>query len=83
MQVQKRDGRNVLFDREKIIKAVQAAFIEVDGEITEDAIKQSNIIADYINNIGDGNVISVEKIQDIVEKLLMHSSYTEIGRAHV
>ena len=36
-KVIKRDGRKVDFDRNKIIKAVLAAFNEVDGEITTEA----------------------------------------------
>ena len=35
MQVIKRDGRLVEFDKNKIIKALENAFIEVDKELSE------------------------------------------------
>ena len=40
MKIIKRDGRKVDFDRNKIIKAVLAAFNEVDGEITPEAKRE-------------------------------------------
>ena len=37
MQVIKRDGRSVEFNREKVKNAVLAAFKEVDKEVTQEA----------------------------------------------
>ena len=37
MKVVKRDGRSVVFDRDKIKNAVLKAFEEVDGEITQES----------------------------------------------
>jgi transcriptional regulator NrdR family protein len=36
MYIIKRDGTKVPFDKEKIISAINKAFIEVDGELYED-----------------------------------------------
>ena len=47
-KVIKRDGRKVDFDRNKIIKAVLAAFDEVDGEITPEAKRKATVITNHI-----------------------------------
>lgn len=74
MKVVKRDGSVVEFDGSKIIKAIASA-----GYV-EDTVKES--IANYIANLGRES-ISVEEIQDIVEKKLMHSSYKNVAKEYV
>ena len=46
MQVKKRDGTLVAFDKEKIVNAINKAFIEVDGMLYEN--DTANDIADEI-----------------------------------
>ena len=82
MKVIKRDGRTVEFNKDKIIKAVQAAFEEVDGEITPEAKSKALELASYVNEIKLTN-ISVEKIQDIVEEKLMSSNRKDVARAYI
>lgn len=82
MKVIKRDGRKVDFDRDKIIKAVLAAFNEVDGEITPEARHKASDIALHINTLGNVK-ISVEQIQDIIEEKLMASKRKDVARAFV
>jgi anaerobic ribonucleoside-triphosphate reductase len=48
MKIQKRDGRIVEFDQNKIIDAVLAAFKEVDGNIDDYALIKGGNIADYV-----------------------------------
>jgi transcriptional regulator NrdR family protein len=36
LYIVKRDGTEVPFDKDKIIKAINGAFIEVDGQLYED-----------------------------------------------
>ena len=81
MQVIKRDGRKQKFDKEKIYNAVSKAFIEIDGELTEQDKKKSYEIADYIENL-DKN-LSVEEIQDIVEDKLMASNRKDVARCYI
>lgn len=81
-KVIKRDGRKVDFDRDKIIKAVLAAFDEVDGEITSEARHKASDIASYINTLENAE-ISVEQIQDIIEEKLMASKRKDVARAFV
>lgn len=82
MTVIKRDGRKVNFDSNKIIKAVLAAFDEVDGEITTDAKHKASEIATYICSL-DNEEISVEQIQDIIEEKLMASKRKDVAKAFV
>lgn len=82
-KVIKRDGRKVDFDRNKIIKAVLAAFNEIDGEITPEARHKASDIVSYISSTWEHDKISVEQIQDIIEEKLMASKRKDVARAFV
>jgi ribonucleoside-triphosphate reductase len=80
MFITKRDGTVVPFNREKIVHAINMAFIEVDGQVYED--DTSNEIADLIaENLK--NYASVEEIQDQVEEYLMSSERQDVARAYI
>lgn len=81
----KRNKDIVPFDRDKIVQAINKAFIEVDGQVYED--DTANSIADdiqrrveYFNNTKN---ISVEDIQDMVEEYLMESERKDVARAYI
>ena len=74
MDVIKRDGRIVQFENSKIEDAISKA-----GFVPEN-IRQE--IAEEISNL-DVNQISVEEIQDLVEKKLMATSYKEVAKEYV
>ena len=82
IEVTKRDGRKVKFDKSKIFNAVSKAVIEVDGEINQSGIDLCNKIANEIEKI-DIDKLSVEEIQDMVEKLLMGSNRTDVAKAYI
>ena len=71
LNVIKRDGLIVAFDKNKIIEAVNKAFIEVDGQLYETDPAQE--IADEIEDaaIENKEPLTVEEIQDLVEEKLM------------
>lgn len=83
MKVIKRDGAIVPFDIEKIIVAINKAFVEVDGALYEE--DTANDIADEIGckvaNMKD--CITVEEIQDLVEDYLMRSERRDVARAYI
>lgn len=89
--IQKRDGRKVIFDQNKIIDAVLAAFKEVDGELSDYAYIKAGNIADYIleeaearfNNYGDQRFLTVEEIQDMVETGLMSTKRKDVARSYI
>lgn len=82
MIVTKRNGNKVEFDKDKIVKAVLKAFIEVypDG-VTDDMQLYAHKIADEVaaNNAD----MSVEDIQDIVVRKLMASKYKDVAKVYV
>ena len=75
MQVIKRDGRKVEFDINKIIEAVRKAYTEVYPDTPYERYKcvSSDIAIEVTNQItdADDDNISIETIQDMVEKELM------------
>ena len=77
-KVIKRDGRKELFDKEKIVRAVELSFQDIENEISEKAHLKAREIANFIANIEDD--LTVEQIQNIVEEKLMASNYKNIAR---
>ena len=79
MYVIKRDGTRVLFDINKIVNAINKAMIQVDGCLyeTETAEEIANIIA------SENKDMTVEHIQDLVEKELMRSSRPDVAKAYI
>lgn len=81
MTVQKRDGRKVKFDKEKIKIAVLKAFIDVDGEETPYAKEKARDIANYIESLNKS--MTVEEIQDQVVNKLMVSIRKDVATKYV
>lgn len=82
MKVIKRNGDKVEFDKNKIIKAINKAFIEVDGKLYEN--ETAIDIADDIEKIARSvDSLSIEEIQNLVETYLMDSERTDVARAYI
>ena len=82
MKVIKRDGREVEFDKQKIINAVLKAFKEIDRNITVEATIEATEIADFISKTCCAELY-VEDIQDIVEEKLMSSNRKDVAKAFI
>lgn len=82
MKIVKRDGRTCEFDLMKIVNAISKAFIEVDGELT---LASEKIAADIAIAIKDScsDGVTVEEIQDMVEKKLMASRRKDVAKAYI
>lgn len=81
MQVVKRDGRLVSFREEKIVQAILKAFMDVDKQITVDTKKIAESIAEFV--MTQGEILSVETIQDLVEEKLMESDRKDVAKAYI
>ena len=81
MQVVKRDGRLVSFREEKIVQAILKAFMDVDKQITVDTKKIAEDIAAFV--MTQGEILSVETIQDLVEEKLMESDRKDVAKAYI
>lgn len=77
MVVIKRDGREVEFDKNKIVNAISLAMKRCDKEDKELCKK----IATEIENLQKD--LSVEEIQDLVEKKLMTSSHKDVAKEYI
>ena len=85
MKVIKRDGRIVDFDTTKIEKAILAAFLDVDEEITEYAKEKAENIASYIEGYYEDvkEIPGIEEIQDLVEKGLMSTKRKDVAKSYI
>ena len=81
MQVKKRDGNIVDFDISKIIEAISGANQDVKGR-EKASIANKKEIAKFVQDI-DKDIISVEEIQDIVEKKLMELGKFELAKQYI
>lgn len=81
MIVIKRDGRRVQFIPDKVRSAIVKAYMEVDGDLSKMPDDYSKSIISSIESHGDE--ITVEEIQDIIEKKLMASKRKDVAKAFI
>ena len=83
-RVQKRDGRVVPFEQEKIAEAVHKAVVATnqgDGEVSK---KVSDKVVSLLNRRFDkGETPNIEQIQDIVEEALMLEDLADTAKAYI
>ncbi len=81
MKIIKRDGREVDYDRSKIVTAISKANRDVtdDEKISEQGI---NAIADYVESRNRKRML-VEDIQDIIEQKLMAEGKFALAKAYI
>lgn len=82
MKIIKRDKTIVDFNPQKIINAINEAFLEVDGQLYEDDTA-TDIAKDIQKDLQDINSPTVEMIQDMVEDYLMRSERKDVARAYI
>jgi len=83
IEVIKRDGRIVKFDPSKISSAIEKAYNCTHSLIVEHRIDEMvNSIVKLIGN-SNKNPISVEEIQDIVEKVLIKNNLPVIAKEYI
>lgn len=78
----KRDGREDVYNPNKIHTAIEKAFSEVDKIITDESMVIIDRITNQITETGKKKM-SVEEIQDIVEAKLMQSSRKDVAKAYI
>ena len=82
--VQKRDGRIVPFDQDKITNAIFKAAQSVGGDDKERALFVSNAVAAMLEErYGAGQVPTVEDIQDLVERALIKHGHAKTAKAYI
>ena len=85
MEVKKRDGRIVPFNKQKIIDAIMAAFRSVGDTNLEYAQTKAENIANYIKDYAEEKniILEIEEIQDLVEKGLMSLKRKDVAKAYI
>ena len=83
LQIYKRNGILVPFDKQRIINAINKAFIEVDGQLYEEDTARD--IADEIKYWvkEQDHIVTVEEIQDQVENYLMRSERRDVAKSYI
>jgi len=85
-QVEKRDGRLVPFDFEKIVSAVYKAMIEAGEGSQEDAVLVAHQVAGELGRFAKkyrSFLPTVEGMQDSVEKYLILNDYVKTAKAYI
>ena len=77
----KRDGSKVPFNKDKIIIAINKAFLDVDGTLYETDTAED--IAEDIYKKAQHQIFTVEQIQDMVEDYLMRSERKDVARSYI
>lgn len=83
-KIKKRDGRIVPFDIQKIIAAIFKAG-HATGEFgKKEAQKISDLVVERLLQEGfDGNLATVEEVQDIVEETIMKGGFLKTAKAYI
>jgi ribonucleoside-triphosphate reductase (thioredoxin) len=85
-QVEKRDGRLVPFDFDKIVSAVSKAMAEAGEGGTEDAVLVAHQVAGELGRFAKkykSFLPTVEGMQDSVEKYLILNDYVKTAKAYI
>ena len=81
--IQKRDGRVVSFDIEKISAAIFKAAQSVGGQDLETARQLAAQVVDYLKVEEKILLPSVEEVQDAVEKVLIENGHARTAKAYI
>lgn len=82
-KIQKRDGRIVTFNIEKIANAIYKAAESMGGSDYDEALEIAGRVCDYIESSEKNKIPSVEEIQDAVEKILIEEGHASTAKAYI
>lgn len=81
--VKKRDGREVAFNESKITEAIFKAAQAVGGEDRQLAMEITIEVIKYLKQKYNGNLFTVEDVQDAVEKVLIEQGHAKTSKAYI
>jgi ribonucleoside-triphosphate reductase len=82
-KIKKRNGKTVLFSREKIVAAISRAGA-VTGECSQtEAEKLSHQVVAKLIKVSPTHIPTVEEIQDTVENVLLRSRYKKTAKSYI
>lgn len=93
MNVRKRDGRQLSFDAKLITRAIEKAFCaeldlaqqsELPDDLRLEITSMTNAVVDQIRNEAESDAgVTVEQIQDTVERELMRGEHFSVARRYI
>lgn len=81
--IQKRDGRVVPFDSEKIAAAIFKAAQAVGGSDMRMAQELAAQVVDYLRQVKKVSLPTVEEVQDAVETVLIETGHARTAKAYI
>lgn len=82
-KIRKRDGREVPFDKEKIVVAIFSAAKALGGTDRDEAVHVADMVVDYLDQHMPGEIPSVEQVQDAVEKMLIENGNARTAKEYI
>ncbi len=83
LQVKKRDGRIVDFEKEKVALAIWKAAESVGGKDKSKSEELANKVAEQVEKEFSGKIPSVEDVQNIIEKILINEGHATVAKAYI
>jgi ribonucleoside-triphosphate reductase (formate) len=81
--ISKRDGRIVIFDKQKIADAIMKAAVSVGGADKIMADELASAVTLYLRKKFISDTPSIEQIQDAVEKVLIETGHAKTAKAYI
>lgn len=82
-EIIKRDGRKVKFDERKITDAIYKSTKAIGKEDKELSLSLTVEVLKYLRNNYEGDSVTVEDVQDIVENILIESGHSKLAKAYI
>lgn len=82
-QIKKRDDRIVPFNEAKITEAIFSAAKAVGGEDKQTAMELTLEVMKLLKQKFNGNIFTVEDVQDTVEKVLIEGGHAKTAKAYI
>ncbi|MEA1971413.1 MAG: ribonucleoside triphosphate reductase [Thermodesulfobacteriota bacterium] len=82
-KIRKRDGHLAMFDAVKITNAIAKAGMANDEFGEKEAKKLTIKVLNLAEKLFDNKIMNVEEIQDIVEEVLLGSSYRKTAKSYI
>ncbi|WP_333595819.1 ATP cone domain-containing protein, partial [Anaerospora hongkongensis] len=81
--IKKRDGREAFFDESKITEAIFKAAKAVGGADKQLAMELTLDVLRYLKQTCTNEAITVEDVQDAVEKVLIEKGHARTAKAYI
>ena len=82
--IMKRNGEVQSFDKGRIFRAIEKAFLSESKSDPDTVTRLSNdVVSDVFNRYTNKQSITVEDVQDLVEEHLMKGGYYKIAKNYI